>query len=79
MFICRKELIDLYFKWIFDILFTYEKCTSNSIYTNPNLVRLCGYLTEYLFGAWVEYNKLKISNQNRLIFSKDFKTNWVEY
>lgn len=79
MFICKKELIDKYFKWVFDIVFTYEKCITKDIYKNPDLNRLCGYLTEYLFGAWVEYNKLKISNQNRLIFSKDFKSNWIEY
>lgn len=79
MFICKKELIDEYFKWVFDIVFTYENCASKEIYKNLNLTRLCGYLTEYLFGAWVEHNKLKISNQNRLIFSKDFKNKWIEY
>ena len=48
MFIAKKEVFDLYYKWLFDILFELEK-------------RVDGFLSERLFNVWLlKNNNLKI-------------------
>ena len=54
MFICKKELIDKYCDWLFNTLAKLDK--KDFI----NSKRLCGYLAEYTFGFWLQYNNCKI-------------------
>lgn len=65
MFICKKELIDEYCKFIFDLTLAYMDAES---YCKRNLPgRIIGYFTEFLFGAWLLYNNKKIYFNKMLI------------
>ena len=58
MFICRKELIDEYCEFIFNVTAEYMEAEKHY---NRNLPRrILGYFTEFLFGAWLELNNKKI-------------------
>lgn len=62
MFICKKELIDEYCEFIFDLTLSYinaEKYFGRSL---PK--RIIGYFTEFLFGAWLTFNNKKIKFNN---------------
>ena len=66
MFICKKELIDEYCKFIFDLTITYMNAEKNFGRNIPG--RMIGYFTEFLFGAWLSYNNKKIYfNKMRMI------------
>ena len=58
MFICKKELIDEYCSFIFDLTFAYVHAEEHYKRHIPR--RIVGYFTEFLFGAWLIYNKKKI-------------------
>lgn len=58
MFISRKELINEYCKFIFDLTFAYMEAENH--YNRKLPERIIGYFTEFLFGAWLIYNKKKI-------------------
>lgn len=65
MFICRKELIDEYCKFIFDVTGQYIEAERQFGRTLPK--RILGYFTEFLFGAWLKYHNKKIKfNKMRL-------------
>ena len=59
MFICRKELINDYCEFTFDLLFTYMEAEKHNGRKLPG--RIVGYFTEFLFGAWLCYNNKKIN------------------
>lgn len=59
MFISRKDLIDNYCKWLFDILFKLEKITDVSLYDDYQK-RMYGFIAERLFTVWIYKNNLKI-------------------
>lgn len=59
MFISRKEVIDKYCSFIFDVLTAYMEAEKHYGRELPR--RIIGYFTEFLFGAWLIYNKMKIS------------------
>lgn len=54
MFICKKELIDEYCKFIFDVLFMYQEAEKSFGRKLPG--RIMGYFTEFLFAAWIKMN-----------------------
>ena len=57
MFIGRKEVIDKYCEFIFDLTMKYHEA---EIYLDRRLPkRILGYFTEFLFGAWLVHNKIK--------------------
>lgn len=58
MFICRKELIDAYCEFTFDLLFAYIE--AERFYGRKLPGRILGYFTEFLFGAWLKYCGKKI-------------------
>ncbi|WP_413852581.1 DUF4422 domain-containing protein [Candidatus Ruminimicrobium bovinum] len=58
MFVMKKELVNNYCSFIFDILFELEKQTNPSQY-NKYQARLYGYISELLLDVWIEQNKLK--------------------
>lgn len=53
MFIMRRELLDRYCSWLFDILFELEKRVSASG-NIPDASRLYGHVAERLFDVWLE-------------------------
>lgn len=59
MFIAKKETINEYCEFIFDVLFNYFEAERFYGRTVPN--RMMGYFTEFLLGAWILYNNKKYS------------------
>lgn len=62
MFICKKELIDEYCDFTFDLVFTYM--SAEYYYHRKLTPRIIGYFTEFLFGAWLEYKQKKVKFVN---------------
>lgn len=58
MFICKKQLIDEYCEFIFDLLDAYQQCEIQHNRTPPK--RVMGYFAEFLFAAWLELHHKKI-------------------
>ena len=69
MFIAKKEIIDEYCEFIFDVLDTYTLAEDSFGRKLPK--RICGYFAEFLFGAWIIWKGKK----NKFIKIKVFK-NW---
>ena len=69
MFICRKKVIDEYCEFIFDILDLYIKGEKH--FNKALIPRICGYLAEYIFGAWCEYKQLKIYSARRRLYDRN--------
>lgn len=63
MFVCNKSLINDYCTWLFDTLSVYDQVNGLS---NANR-RIDGYLAEFLFGAWLEWNKKKINYKHIIL------------
>jgi len=59
MFCAKKELIDQYCSWLFDILFELEKHIDISNYDKYNK-RIFGFISERLFNVWIKKNQLKV-------------------
>lgn len=59
MIICRKNLLDEYCRWLFDILFELEKETDLINYDDYQK-RIYGFLSERLLNVWIYHNNLKI-------------------
>lgn len=59
MFICKKELIDEYCEFIFDIVFMFQE--AEKFYNRKLTPRIIGYFTEFLFAAWLNIHNKKIS------------------
>lgn len=60
MFICRKEIADDYFKWVFNILEIFKNQTDFSQYSGGGNMRILGYLSERLFNVYVKKHDFKI-------------------
>lgn len=69
MFISKKELINEYCEFIFDVLEQY--CNAEKYYERKIPKRICGYFTEFLFGAWLIWKNKK----NKFVKRKTF-FNW---
>lgn len=59
MIICKKELLNQYCEWMFNILFRLEKNTDLTDYDDYQK-RIYGFLSERLLNVWVHHNKFKI-------------------
>lgn len=61
MFITKKEIMDKYCEWLFDILFESEKTINKTLDKKDNYnKRVYGFLSERLFNVWLNTNKLNI-------------------
>lgn len=58
MLIMKKELLDEYCKWLFDILFELEERTDSTRY-NKFHARYIGRVSELLLDVWVNTNNVK--------------------
>lgn len=63
MFVMRKELMDEYCSWLFDILNKMESKINITGYTVQQQ-RVYGYLAERLFNVWVIHNNLRAYEEN---------------
>ena len=61
MFICKKNLMDQYCEWLFDILKKSESKIDISDYDNYQQ-RIYGFLAERLLNVYCKHNKLKIKH-----------------
>ena len=61
VFICKKELWDAYYEWLFSILFALEPRVDMTGYTVQEQ-RLYGYLAERLFTVYVRKNNLRVKS-----------------
>lgn len=57
MFICKKEVLDSYCDWLFNILFEVEKIID--IDDDQYQARVFGFMSERLFNIYIEKNKLR--------------------
>ena len=66
MFICRKELIDEYCEFMFDLTIQYIE--AERFYGRKLPGRILGYFAEFLFGAWLKFHNKKIKfNKMRMV------------
>ncbi len=75
MFIMRKELVDAYAKWIFDVLFEVERRVGDVSDRDGYQIRVFGFLSERLFYVWIKKNGLKA--YHTLITSFDDRWFWA--
>ena len=61
MFICKKEMINEYCEYFFDVI--------KDIKLNDTNKRLIGFLSEYVFGSWLFFKGYKIKYR-KIIFYK---------
>ena len=59
MFVMKKELVDSYCQWLFDVLFTLEKRIDITGYDKYQ-IRVFGFIAERLFNVWLIKNKIKV-------------------
>lgn len=63
MMICRKEILDSYCEWLFDILFEVERRCDTSNYDSYQK-RLYGFLSERLLRVWLMQQKFMVWEEN---------------
>ena len=57
IFVMKKELLNRYLDWLFDMLFTLETRLDISTYTGTDR-RAFGYVSERLLDVWIEHNQI---------------------
>ena len=73
MFIMKKELVNQYCAWLFDILFELEKRLDISDYS-ANDKRVFGFVSERLLDVWLETNKIPYRDIPYIFLEKE---NWI--
>lgn len=69
MFIMKNEHFQDYMKWLFDILFEFEKQVDLKSYKGYQK-RVIGFLAERLFNVWVTYQNLTCKELDIIYFEK---------
>ena len=77
MFICKKQLIDDYCTWLFEILEKMEESTDIVNYDNYQK-RIYGFLSERLFNVWIEKNHFRVK-EIQVYKIGDSKLNVLKY
>lgn len=80
MMIAKREVLDEYCSWLFDILFEIRGKTDVTGLSSYD-ARLYGRLSELLFNVWVDYKiskgELKTSQVREISYYNTEKTNWL--
>ena len=74
MFIMKKDKLDEYCTWLFDILFELEKRVDNSKYDSFH-ARFYGRVSELLLDVWLNSNEYKYKEVSLLNIEK---VNWIK-
>lgn len=74
MFVMKKSLVDSYCKWLFDILFTYEKWLDSHNMSDKKW-RLFGFISERLLDVWLHGKKLKTVEVDVIMLER---VNWFK-
>ncbi len=74
MFIMKKEILNDYCTWLFDILFELEKRIDVSKYDEFH-ARFFGRISELLLNVWINKNNIKYTEVNVIDIEK---VNWVK-
>lgn len=64
MFVCRKEIISAYMEWFLEHAL---KFTSKELVKSP---RIIGYVSEFIFGAWLKMNNYSVKYVQAKEFNK---------
>ena len=74
MFVMRKDYLDEYCTWLFDVLQERENRTD---ITNYNVIeaRIYGYISELLLGVWLETKQYEYYEQNVAFLEPQ---NWIK-
>lgn len=74
MFIMKKDLLDRYCEWMFDVLFELEKRLDISQY-NKNDSRVFGFVSERLLDIWIETNNIRYKDTGYIFMESQ---NWIK-
>ena len=74
MFIMKKEILNEYCKWLFDILFELEKRIDENKYDSFH-ARFYGRVSELLLDVWIEKNKVQYKEIKVIDMEK---INWIK-
>ena len=74
MFIMKKDKLDEYCAWLFDILFELEKRVDNTKYDDFH-ARFYGRISELLLDVWVNKNKIKYEEVKEMDMQN---VNWLK-
>lgn len=74
MFIMKKDIMDKYCEWLFDVLFELEKIVDNSKYDSFH-ARFYGRVSELLFDVWLNTNGYKYTEVPVMSMEK---VNWFK-
>ena len=72
MFIMRKEILDSYCAWLFDVLFKLEERLDISDYSDYDS-RVFGFVSERLLDVWIDTNKIRYTELPVMYMEKQ---NW---
>lgn len=72
MFIAKKEVVNPFLNWLFDILFELENKIDLKNYVGEDK-RVFGFISELLFDVYFDSNKFRIKNQKYIFVGKQ---NW---
>lgn len=73
MFVMKRELLDSYCSWLFDILFTLEERLDISQYSSYDK-RVFGFVSERLLDVWLETNEISYLELPYVFMEKQ---NWL--
>lgn len=73
MFILRRDLLDQYCTWLFDVLFELERRLDISAYSDYD-ARVFGFVSERLLDVWVETNQISYTELPVLYMERQ---NWL--
>lgn len=74
MFVMRKDILDGYCTWLFDVLFELEKRLDISTYDDYNK-RVFGFVSERLIDTWLDTNKISYAEVPTLFMEKQ---DWIK-
>ncbi len=74
MFIMKRDLLDSYCSWLFDILFTLEKRLDISSYSNYDR-RVFGFVSERLLDVWLDKNSIDYKEIPVIFMESE---NWIK-
>lgn len=71
MFIMKRDVLDSYCSWLFDILFELEKQLDISDYSQKDK-RVFGYVAERLLDVWLDHNKITYIETKYKMIEKEY-------